>query len=288
MNTAVPPAPTTWAIDPADPTAPIAPPTDSGAATRRANTTVPRALAVWNVRRPWLRGLLVSLGGVVLTAAGSAAGQLAGLGNTAAIGILAAFVAASALVGLLIMRASRRPLAIYGFRAPDHTQAAAWGLPLVALPLLVSTTSGFHLTSQAVLAYAALTIAVAFNEEIWFRGLAQAALRGYGHKQAILIGAALFGLLHLANAAGGASPLYLVLQVGFAGLVGLVLAEIAAITGSLWIGIAWHALYDFISYAGGDALTPATLAALAVECLILAAYAAFLWRRLPDARPLAG
>lgn len=56
---------------------------------------------------------------------------------------------------------------------------------------------------------------------------------------------------------------------------------IAAIGLRLWPGIVWHFLYDFISYATGDVLTTAAVVALAVELVILAVYAARLWRLLP-------
>ena len=126
-----------------------------------------------------------------------------------------------------------------------------------------------------------LCCAVAFNEEIWFRGLMLAALRQLGTRSATCFAAALFGVLHLANALGGKSPLYLVLQLVLAFLVGLVLSEAVAITGSLWIGIAWHFAYDFTAMLSGDALTPTTLIAVGVIDLVLLVLAVVWWRKLP-------
>ena len=76
-------------------------------------------------------------------------------------------------------------------------------------------------------------------------------------------------------------PLYLGLQFTFACLVGFVLAEVVAITGSLWIGIVWHSVYDLAAFSTGEELTTPALGALTITTAILAAYAVWLWRRLP-------
>lgn len=148
-------------------------------------------------------------------------------------------------------------------------------------------TAGINVTGAELLAYAVLTVAVGFNEEIWFRGLAQAALRRLGTRAAILGGSLLFGVLHLSNAAGGKSPLYLVLQAVYAFEVGAALAAIVAITRSLWVGICWHFLYDLTAFSTGDVLTGNALVGVAIMMALLAAYIGWLWRRLP-AEPDAG
>lgn len=80
-------------------------------------------------------------------------------------------------------------------------------------------------------------------------------------------------------------PLYLALQFAVACLVGLVLAELVAITGSLWPGIGWQLVYDLTALSTGDQLTPAVLTGLALMTAVLAAYAIWLWRQLPVDRP---
>ncbi len=244
-----------------------------------------RPLAAWRVRWPWVAAVGVGLGGLVLTAAGSAVGVIAALGTDAATFVLAGFAAASALVGVAIMVASRRPLATYGFRTPRHLPAALWAAPLAVVPLITLLAGGVSASPAAMVGLGCLSVAVAFNEEVWFRGLLPATLRRLGRRTSIVGAAVIFGVLHLANAAGGKSPLYLALQVAFATLVGLVLAELVAVTGSLWLCIAWHSAYDFSSFLGGDVISTETLVGLAVECVILVAYAAFLWRRLPTLDP---
>lgn len=249
---------------------------------QQATDAAGRPLATWNLRgaRAWLAGVCVALCGLLLTAAGSAVGAVAGLDERAATWLLAAFAAVSAVAGAVWMVA-RRPASTWGFRRPKLLASAGWGLPLVVTIAVALATGGISVAAPMAIAYAALAGAVALNEEIWFRGLALAALRGLGARTACVGSAALFGVLHLANAAGGKPPAYLALQVVFAFAVGLALAELVALTGSLWIGVAWHFAYDFATFLGGDALNPTTLVGAVIIDAILISYAAFLWRRLP-------
>ena len=245
-----------------------------------------RPLATWPLSpvRAWTAAAGLAVGGVVLTAAGSAMGQVLKLAEIPAVYLLAAVIALSALVGLVIMGRSRPAIADYGFRRPENLRAIAWALPVFALPVVVWLTTPPTLSTSAMPAFALLTVAVGFNEEIWFRGLVPAALRRLGQRTAILGAAVLFGVLHLANAAAIQDPLYLALQVVLAFLVGWVFGEIVALTGSLWPGIAWHAVYDFSAYIGGDALTTAGLAGIAVIDLVLLGYGLWLWQRIPATR----
>lgn len=112
-----------------------------------------------------------------------------------------------------------------------------------------------------------------------------ATLRRLGTRKAIIGGSAIFGALHLTNFFAGRPPLYLGLQFAFACLVGLVLAELVAITGSLWIGIVWHFVYDLAAFSTGDELTTAALVGAGTTTAVLAAYAVWLWRRLPVDAP---
>lgn len=251
---------------------------------QQATDLAGRALASWGLRPvlAWIVAFAVSLGGLILTAVGAAMGQVRGLDEASSVYLLAGFVAASAIVGALLMVVTRRPVSTWGFRRPANARVVWWGLPLLALPVVVLVTTPPAVAPTMLLPYALLTIAVGFNEEIWFRGLAQAALRRFGHRVAIVGAAGFFGLLHLANVLNGKSALYLVLQLVLAVLVGFVLAEIVAITGSLWIGICWHFAYDFSAYVGGDALTPLGLVGVGVMYAILVVVGVRLWRRLPS------
>ncbi len=243
-----------------------------------------RPMATWQTRRPWLSAVVIGLGGVVLTAFGAGFSQVRGLGEPTATYTQAAFVGASALIGLAIMLQARLSLAEYGFRRPRAIADALWLIPLVTLPVILLASERLAVTPKQALAYGVLAIAVGFNEEIWFRGLLLAVLRRLGRRRAVIGASAVFGTLHLTNLLGGGDPTYVWLQFAFACLVGFVLAELVEVTGSLWIGIAWHALYDLVAFSVGDSLTTGALVGIAAMTAVLVVYAAYLWRRLPNGK----
>lgn len=249
-----------------------------------------RPLATWPTRHPWWWAVGIGLAGTLLTAFGVAYGQARELDLLASTWAQAAFVAASALLGLLVMARTRPTLADYGFRRPTHLRTALWALPLAVVPVVVALTAPFDVTPAQALAYVAVTIAVGVNEEIWFRGLLLAALRRLGARTAVVGAAAVFGALHLTNFFAGSPPLYLALQFAFACIVGFVLAELVAISGSLWIPIAWHFVHDLVSFSTGDAYTGTALVGTIAITVVLLTYAVWLWRRLPtdDRRGLGG
>lgn len=239
-------------------------------------------LAVWHTSHPILAGIGVGLAGLILTAVGSGVAIGAGFEDPAATWVITAFVTLSALLGLLWMWRTRPTLAEYGFRAPQNLRSAAWGLPLLLLPLAVLVTGRPALSGGVIAAYLVFTVAVGFNEEIWYRGLLLAALRRLGERRAVIAGAVLFGVLHLANVAQGQSALQTALQLGFALLVGWVLGELVTVTRSLWIGIAWHMVYDFVAFAFTDPANPATeILAVGLCDLVLLAYGWWLWQKMP-------
>ena len=247
-------------------------------------TTAARPLAVWHTRHPWRVAAAVGLGGVLLTAVGMGVVDTRGLDGAPALLVPAAFVGLSAVLGLLVMRRSRPSMADYGFRRPVGVGRVSWALPLAAVVVIVIATSEIRLVPATLAASTLLAVAVGFNEEIWFRGLLLAALRRLGRRRAVVGASAVFGTLHLTNLLGGGDPTYVGLQFAFACLVGFVLAELVEVTGSLWIGIVWHALYDLVAFSVGDSLTAGALVGIAAMTAVLVVYAAYLWRRLPNGK----
>lgn len=242
----------------------------------------PRGMpAIWRTSHPTVWGLALSVGGLILTAVGAGFAAQRRLGDEATIWTLTGFVAVSALVGLTVMARSRPGLAAYGWRAPIGMRRIGFGLPLLIAPIAVATTSDFEVTRATALAYLVLTVCVGINEEVWFRGLVLAALRGLGDRRAVVTGACLFGALHLANAGSGKSGLYLLLQAVFAAEVGVVLGALVALTRSLWIGVAWHLVYDLTAYCTGDRLDGRALAGVIVMMIVLAGYATWLLPKVP-------
>lgn len=235
----------------------------------------------WSLRHPVWVSIGLALIPVVFTAAASAVAQITHAGETQTFLITAAGVALSAIIGLVIMLIARPSLRDFGFRVPRNIGRVLWFIPLLATVVIALVTGGVSVSSTTAGAIVLLTVAVGVNEEVFFRGLILAALRRLGDRKAIVVSAILFGVLHLAGLAGGATPLYAALQVVFAALFGLVAAQIVVLTGSLWPTIIWHVLYDTVSYLGGDQLTPVTIGGAVANCVILAATAVILWRRIP-------
>lgn len=247
------------------------------------NTNVSTRLATIRTHRPWPWAIGWALIPVLFTSIGFGYAQSQQFDDRRTYLATAAAVTAAALVGLIRMLRSRIGLSRFGFRRPAAGSARPliWFAPLALGPVLVAATTGIAVDRALIPGFLWLAAAAAFSEEIWYRGIVMATLRQRSRRTAIVGSAVIFGVLHLANLFGGASPLYAGLQLAFAALFGLVAALVVEHTGSLWPVIAWHFAHDAITYVGGDALNATTLAVLAVEVVVLAAYAGVLWRRLP-------
>lgn len=232
-------------------------------------------------RYPWLWASLWALLPVVFVGGAIGYGQYSHLSDRQTYLLAAASVTVAAALGLLRMVRSQPALRSYGWRLPSRSAASRlwWFAPLAFGPLLIAATTGIGVDRSLIPGFLWLAAATAFSEEIWYRGLVMAALRHRSERTAIVGSAAIFGVLHLTNLAGGASPVYATLQVLFAALFGLVAALVVSRSGALWPVIAWHFAHDAVTYLGGDHLNTTTLTVLAVDCLVLAFYAVALWRR---------
>lgn len=237
----------------------------------------------WPVRHPGLVAIGSSLVPVVFTAGGFAIATARGLDDLGTYPTVAAAVTVSALVGLLIMWRARPSLTDFGLRTPRNAARALWWVPPGAVVALVLLGSGVAVRLAVVPAIVWLAVAVGMNEELFYRGVVLKVMRRYGARRAIVYSALIFGVLHLANLGNGSSAGYLVLQVVFSALFGFVTAELVAVTGSLWPGVAFHAAYDTVAYLGGDSSSTTALVSLAVQVVLLGAYGWWLWRRLPRA-----
>lgn len=243
------------------------------------HASIVRFAAAWNLRRHWLVAVGFALVPVLFTAAGSAIAQIAGADEASSALIIAIGASISAGLGLLVMRLSPPTLGQYGFRAAAVGRSVWWFLPLPISIVIVVATQGVQVTGAVAAPCAVLTIAVAVNEEVWFRGIILAVLRKGGVRVAIIGSSVLFGVLHLANLAGGTDPAAAVLQIVFAALFGVVAAELTIVTGSLWPAIVWHAAWDFANFVGDNAVTSAALIGIGVVCAMMLAYAFVMWTR---------
>ncbi len=236
----------------------------------------------YSQKHPYTSVILIGLLCTFMTALGTAVPQIIGLDSNVQIVVTTVFLIISIAIGIVIMKKSRFTLSDYGFRKSekDTYHKVWWYIPLLAVEILPIAIAGFS-SEITVLQYIILllfTVAVGFNEEIYFRGLAFKFMEEKGRKKAIIWSSIVFGVLHLINVLNGKNALYVVLQMFFAFLVGFVLAEIVSITKSLWIVIIWHAAHDYISSITGEALDRTALIALAIQVGILLVYAICIWK----------
>lgn len=234
-------------------------------------------------KHPYGGAFLVGLLCVFMTALGMAISQIMGLDTYSTYSVATIFLLFSVILGLFIMLKSQSKLADYGFRVSESksNNDVWWYLPLVIMEIIPIVVYGFNseITIMQYIILAVFTIAIGFNEEIYFRGLALRFLMKKGRKKAIIASSIIFGVLHLINALNGKDILYLILQMLFAFLVGFLLAEIVSITKSLWLVIIWHAVHDFISFSTEEILDSRALIVLAVQVAILLIYAIGIWKK---------
>lgn len=230
--------------------------------------------------RAWLRAVGAALVPVVFTAVGSAAGQVLALGDAGSTLLVAVAAALSALVGVLVLRRFPSDRVVARFRAATQRRRALSFLPVAATVVVAAATQGVVLPPAMWVPSLALAAAVAVNEEVWFRGVVLAVLNRIGVRTAIVGSATLFGVLHLANLAGGADLASSALQVVFAAVFGVVAAQLAVLTRSLWPSILWHGAWDLVNLLGGNQASAVALAGVAVAIAIMLGYAAVLGRAL--------
>ncbi len=98
--------------------------------------------------------------------------------------------------------------------------------------------------------------AISLFEETAFRGviLPMFAERRYrtrgGLFLSIVLTSAVFGLVHLVNLALGASPIGVLMQIGYSFLIGAMCSVVLLKTHNLWLCVLLHAVFDF----GGKAI----------------------------------
>lgn len=235
--------------------------------------------ATWRVRAPWLVAIGFALIPVVFTAGASAAAQISGASEPVSALMLAVGAALSAIIGLIVMRLSPPALREYGFRPAQNARTALWFIPAAVSVVIILISQGVQVDPPTLLAYGVLVVAAAINEETWFRGIVFAVLRARSTSTAIIGSSILFGVLHLANVAGGEDLGAALLQVAFAALFGVVAAQLVARTGSLLPVIVWHAAWNFVSFIGGNATGVGAMVGLGVACLVMLAYSFALRRR---------
>lgn len=150
-----------------------------------------------------------------------------------------------------------------GYKVLNPVRSPFWRGILFTLPALCVAVNNFPIypvVSGAASITAPLPrialfslecIMVSFFEETCFRGV---FFLGFLKKRrnttlkrflAIILSAAVFGMVHLVNIALGAPPAAVILQVGYSFLIGAMCSVVLMKTSNLWICVILHAVYNF-------------------------------------------
>ena len=214
-------------------------------------------------RHPVLFTALVFLAGLL------AAVPLYILGSASGLDEDAAGAAARVIVGLALLALFRR-----GIAWRRSLRGLRWACPALGVALYnvaLNASAGMPLRGAAELPYVLLLgLAPAVFEETIFRGVAIAKLRAANNSDArtLWLSALLFGAAHLTNIAG-MSPPDVLLQTGYAVVIGLFLGAVYLKSGDIVSVILAHACVDvsyqiFAAHSG-----TASLLFLTAFCLIL-------------------
>ncbi|MBR4544587.1 MAG: CPBP family intramembrane metalloprotease [Oscillibacter sp.] len=214
-------------------------------------------------RHPVLFTALVFLAGLLAAVPLYILGTASGLDEDAA-GALARIV-----VGLALLARFRR-----GIAWRQSLRGLRWACPALGVALYnvaLNASAGMPLRGAAELPYVLLLgLAPAVFEEAIFRGVAIAKLRAANNADArtLWLSALLFGAAHLTNVAG-MSPPDVLLQTGYAVVIGLFLGAVYLKSGDIVSVILAHACVDvsyqiFAAHSG-----TASLLFLTAFCLIL-------------------
>ncbi|MFS0784447.1 CPBP family intramembrane glutamic endopeptidase [Bacillus sp. 1P06AnD] len=148
-------------------------------------------------------------------------------------------------------------------------------LPLVAiLAIILFSVKGIDFSSISYVGYMLLySLLIGFVEETLFRGIILRLLVPKGKMKAIIVSSLLFAFTHALNAVGGQSAADTVMQIGYAFLIGLVLASLVVKHHALPLMIIFHALHDFFQFTGQTERTQSFVDYIIMAILL----AAFLW-----------
>lgn len=238
---------------------------------------------LFSSRHPLRSAILLGLIPIVFATAAGVISVVFALGTTQILLAQTLSFGISILLGLLIVSQSKLGYEAFGFRRLDRktNPIVLYFIPLLIaelLPLLNGFDQSISLLQIGLLFLFAAVVGI--NEELFFRGLMFKILSTKGVKYAVIVSSLLFGIGHAFTALSGSEPLYVMILIIFAGLFGLVCAEIVVITKSIIPVIIWHGLHDFIANITLESTNTLNMTLLIAQTLILCIYALFLWRKL--------
>ena len=133
--------------------------------------------------------------------------------------------------------------------SPRLEQPILWLVPLVAIVGIIARFTVFNAKAfdrRGILLLGVGTLLVGFSEELLVRGIAVGALQKAGYSVLItgIASSLIFGLLHFMNYFTGQDIKKTSIQVAGTIGMGLNFYITLVISGSLWLPIIAHALYD--------------------------------------------
>lgn len=156
---------------------------------------------------------------------------------------------AIAMAGLIAVTGVWRQI---GFVTPRGLRGCLYSLPLWAfIALMYATGGGFGSDSAAtwILVFVPLAITTSFTEEVLARGGLWAALRPLGAWPMVLGSSVIFGAVHLMGLMSELPAVLIYAQAFMAFAIGLVLAAVRISSGSIWLVILIHSVFNWLSFA---------------------------------------
>jgi len=238
---------------------------------------------LFSTRHPLISAILLGFIPILFATAAGVISVVAALNDNQVLMAQTISFGISIILGILIMKKSKLGYEAFGFRNPDVTknQRVLFFLPLLVaemLPFINGINTSISLLTVTLLFLFAAVVGI--NEELFFRGLIFKVLSTKSVKYAVIASAVIFGIGHAATALSGSDPVYVVVLIIFAGLFGLVCAEIVVITKSIMPVIIWHGLHDFIANITLETMSTLGMTLLIAQTLILCLYAVYLWRKI--------
>jgi uncharacterized protein len=137
---------------------------------------------------------------------------------------------------------------VVGFRSPNKPGDLLYYL-VPFLPMAINLIPGAEVSGLLHLTeILAITLAVGFVEEAFFRGLMLVPLRRRGLWRAAIITSLLFGLTHAMNVLSGKNVAEDAAQIFYAVAIGFAYAALVLKKGTLWPLVLAHFLIDFTNF----------------------------------------
>ncbi|MFX3636325.1 MAG: lysostaphin resistance A-like protein [Candidatus Pristimantibacillus sp.] len=210
----------------------------------------------FSVRKPLLAIILIELMLIIFVAGGSAYVSIAELTHP-----LAPFFGFIPIALFLFIYLSvKKQWSSFYFNSLSKLSIRQWldytPLLLILVVLLIGN-NGFQSAPISFFAYMLLSqiFLVGFVEETLFRGIMLRTLISKGKAVAIIGSSILFGITHALQALSGQSLEDTILQIGYAFILGFVLAILVVRNGSIILTVLFHGLHNFLNFTGN---TPST------------------------------